>query len=354
MRVLHTADIHLKTLGDERWNALETLIEIGKKEKIGILVISGDLFDAKIDAENLRPRIREIFSNNGFNIVLIPGNHDHDVYKDMYFGEDATVLTDVDEPFEQGNVRIWGIPFEHGESEKALETLQHLKAKLDENYMNIILYHGELLDAFFSRKDFGEEGEQRYMPIRLSYFKDINVQYVLAGHFHSSFDVRALESGGYFVYPGSPVSITKRETGQRKVNIFEVGKKPRPYLLDTPHFEDVAIELDPFEEERPVETVKGSMKKIHPAARVILTVKGFVDSEKIGTKEQELVGAIKQVTKGKCVEEHFEFRDIHSILGDDLFKSFMDKLGRNDLDEATKKQLRDIAIRAMMEAKALK
>ena len=34
MRILHTADIHLRTFGDERWNALQTLIEIGKKEKI--------------------------------------------------------------------------------------------------------------------------------------------------------------------------------------------------------------------------------------------------------------------------------------------------------------------------------
>src|SRR3989304_3361210 len=87
MKILHTADIHLREYGDERWQTLKTLIDIGKKEKIEVFAISGDLFDEKIDAENLRPKIREIFSNNGFNIVLIPGNHDHDVYKDMYFGE---------------------------------------------------------------------------------------------------------------------------------------------------------------------------------------------------------------------------------------------------------------------------
>jgi exonuclease SbcD len=351
MRILHTADIHLRTFGDERWNALQTLIEIGKKEKIGIFVISGDLFDAKIDAENLRPKIREIFSNNGFNVVLIPGNHDYDVYKDMYFGADATVLTDADKPFAEEDVRIWGIPFEHGES-GVLETLRHLKTKLNEQHTNVIVYHGELVDAFFSRKDLGEEGEQRYMPIRLSYLKDINVQYVLAGHFHSRFDVRALEDGGYFVYPGSPISITKKETGQRNVNIFEVGEKPRPYALDTPHFEDLVVDLDPFAHEHPVETIKACVKKAHPAARVLLTVKGFVDSEKIGAKEQELVGAMKKVTKGKCVEEHFEFQDIHGILSDDLFRNFMSKLDRSDLEDEKKKQLVDIAIRAMMEAKA--
>jgi len=78
MKILHTADIHLKEYEDERWKALEKLIEIGKKEKVEIFAISGDLFNKDIDAENLRPKIRELFSYNGFQIILIPGNHDSD------------------------------------------------------------------------------------------------------------------------------------------------------------------------------------------------------------------------------------------------------------------------------------
>jgi exonuclease SbcD len=70
---------------------------------------------------------------------------------------------------------------------------------------NILLCHGELLDAFFSRTCFGAEGEGRYMPFKLSYFDDLNIDYVLAGHFHSRFDVWQLKNGGYFVYPGSPI-----------------------------------------------------------------------------------------------------------------------------------------------------
>ncbi|MDP9751427.1 metallophosphoesterase [Thermoanaerobacter pentosaceus] len=43
MRILHTADLHLKKYGDERWKTLEELIEVGRKEKINLLVISSDL-----------------------------------------------------------------------------------------------------------------------------------------------------------------------------------------------------------------------------------------------------------------------------------------------------------------------
>lgn len=51
MRILHTADLHLKEYGDERWEALEELIEVGRKEKINLLVISGDLFDTEVEVE---------------------------------------------------------------------------------------------------------------------------------------------------------------------------------------------------------------------------------------------------------------------------------------------------------------
>ena len=351
MKILHTADIHLKEYEDNRWKTLQKLIEVGKKEKIEIFVISGDLFDKEIDSETLRPKIREIFSNNGFKIVLIPGNHDSESYKSgMYFGDDAVTLTDLNKPFEYKDLMIWGLPFEPIEGEKLLNRLHSLANNLTTDKRNILLYHGELLDKSFSRRDFGDEGERRYMPVKLSYFKDLNIDYVLAGHFHSKFDMWKLEKGGYFVYPGSPISITKREIGQRKVNIFEVGKPPKEYSLDTPHFEEVVIDFDPFVEKVPVEIVKKHLEKVHPTASIILRIKGYINSEKIKISEPELVRQIREITKGKSVEEHFEFEDIHTILEDDLFKSFMKKLEQKDYNEEKKKQLRDLAIKAMMGA----
>ncbi len=351
MKILHTADIHLREYDDERWRTLEKLIEIGKKEKIEIFVISGDLFDKGINAENLRHKIRDIFSNTGFKITIIPGNHDSDSYKGgKYFGEDANILSDLNKPFEYKDVRIWGLPFELIEGEDILNKLSSLANNLYKDKKNILLYHGELLDAFFSRRDFGEEGEERYMPVKLSYFKDLNIDYILAGHFHKNFDMWTLENGGYFIYPGSPISITKREIGQRKVNIFEVGKPPTEYVLDTPHFEEVIIEFDSFMEKNPVEIVKERLERVHPEASIILIIKGYINSEEIKIGENELMKQLRETTKGKSVEEHLEFRDIHTIFEDDLFKSFMKKLEQIDYDEEKKKQLRKVAIKAMMEA----
>jgi DNA repair exonuclease SbcCD nuclease subunit len=353
MKILHTADIHLREYDDERWKTLEKIIEIGKREKVEIFVISGDLFDKGIDAENLRPKIREIFSNTGFKIYIIPGNHDRDSYKPgMYFGDDVDILTDLNSPFNYKDLIIWGMPYEPIEGEKILNSLNLLANNLNPNKKNILLYHGELLDAFFSRRDFGDEGEERYMPVKLSYFKDLNIDYILAGHFHKNFDMWKLENGGYFIYPGSPISITKRETGQRKINIFELGKSPNEYILDTPHYEEVDINFDPFKDKKPIEIVKDCFNNLHPKAKVILKVGGFINSEDIGMSEKELVKQIKEISSGKCDEDHYEFKDIRIILEDDLFKNFREKLEHTDYEEEKKRQMREIAIRAMMETQS--
>ncbi|MCG2791046.1 MAG: DNA repair exonuclease [Actinomycetia bacterium] len=352
MKILHTADIHLREYEDDRWKTLQKLIEIGKKKKVDIFVISGDLFDKDTNAENLRIKIRSMFSSNGFKIVIIPGNHDCNSYKSgMYFGGDTAILSDLSTPFEFKDIRIWGMPFETIEGKNILIKLHSLANKLTPNKKNILLYHGELLDAIFSRGDFGDEGEERYMPVKLSYFKDLNIDYVLAGHFHSKFDMWTLENGGYFVYPGSPMSITKREKGKRKVNIFEVGKPPEEHLLDTPYFEEVVIEFDPYENKKPLEMVKTMMNKIQPESRVILIIKGYINGKEIKISESEMVSQIKEIINEKCIEERYEFKDIQTILEDDLFKKFIGKLRESDYQEEKEKSIREIAIKSMMEAK---
>jgi exonuclease SbcD len=322
MKILHTADIHLTAYGDERWQALQGLIALGQEEGIAIFVVSGDLFDHGVNAEELRPALRALFSGTGFKICLIPGNHDRDAYAaGMYFGEDTVILADIQKPFVHNEVTIWGIPFAPTSRETFLHQLHGLAPRLTPATKHIVLYHGELLDAFFARSDFGEEGDERYMPARLSYFD------------------------------GSPVSITKKETGQRRINLFELGTPPHEHPLDTPHFEDVVITGDPFTDKNPLEMLQERFAALPENARAILTVQGFINGEALGMTEEELVKRAKKLVQGRCVEEHYEFRDIRMIVEDDLFKEFLKKLDHAALNGEKKEQIRQTAIRAMMGAR---
>jgi exonuclease SbcD len=353
MKILHTADIHLTAHGDERWQALEGLIALGKGERIDLFVISGDLFDRGISAEELRPSLRALFSDTGFKICLIPGNHDSDAYAGgMYFGENVVITTDVTKPFVHNDVMVWGIPFAPTAGPKLLQQLHALAPHMPPDRKHIVLYHGELIDAFFSRSDFGDEGDERYMPARLSYFDGLPVAYVLAGHFHKRFDVWQLKQGGYFVYPGSPCSITKKEVGQRRINLFELGKPPREYLLDTPYFEEVTVVCDPFVDKNPLEIIKERLDALPKNARAIVTVQGFINGEAIGMTEKEFTKKIKKIVHDRCAEPpNYEFRDIRMILEDDLFKDFLTKLEQTAYDADTKEHMREIAVRAMMGAR---
>ncbi len=350
MRIFHTADIHLKEYADERWHTLEKIVDVARQEKIDLLIISGDLFDKNYEADKLRAKIRRLFSKTGFKILIIPGNHDQDSYPPgFYFGEDVKILRDLKKPFENQQLRVWGFPFESIDSEKILYKLYLLGQDLRRDKKNILLYHGELLDSFFSRKDFGDEGRERYMPLKISYFENLNLDYVLAGHFHSKFEVFKLERGGYFIYPGSPLSITKREIGKRRANIFELGKPPQAYPLKTPYFEEVIITFNPLKRRNPLEEVKERVSKLEAEAKIILTVNGFVDGQVWSLNEEELVEKIKELTVARCVEQHFEFKDISKILTDDLWLSFKEKMENSGQSQEAKKRIEEVAIQAFTE-----
>ncbi len=351
MKIMHTADLHLRNQNDERWETLLGLTKKAGEKQVDIMAISGDLFDRGVDADNLRADIREVFSGNGFKIVIIPGNHDHQSYRQgIYLGEDTVILNQPGQSFSLGEVTIWALPFHQTGGEEIVRELHSISGSIDSGQTNILLYHGELLDTFYSRRDFGEEGETRYMPAKLSYFEGLNIDYILAGHFHSSFDTRRLGDGGYFVYPGSPVSITTRETGRRGVNLFQPGAPPEKFLLDTPHYEQIEVKLDPLGEGNPSEIVREKLHRMHPMAKAIVNVTGYINSREWGITEKQLVEELKELSREREARINHDFRDVGTILEDDLFRDFNNKLKRRDCSQRRKEQLKEMTIRAMMES----
>ncbi len=343
LKILHTADFHLKDYEDERWLALKKVCEIGKKEEIDLFLIAGDLFDKGVDAERLRPKIRELFSSFNFLFIILPGNHDMDCFKKGFdFGDNVKIISEGESLYERKEIRILGLPFRFTEEKEVLRALYNLNEKIDSNKKNILLYHGELLDLFFSNSD----RESLYMPARLSYFKDLKIDYVLAGHFHSKFEVRKISNEKYFVYCGSPISITQKEKGQRKVNIFKVGEPPREYLIDTPYFEEKKIDISPLKHKNPVKEVKRAIEGLPPQAKLILTLSGFLDKKRIPFSERGLKEEIREILPPSC-QFNFEVRDITEILESDLFKEFSSKLAQRDLPSEKKEEVFRLVVEAM-------
>ncbi len=332
MTILHTADLHLDEKHEERWSAFDELIRTAQEHKVDALVISGDLFNHGLEAEKLRNRLRSAIGSGSFQTVILPGNHDYKAYRSgLYFGDNVSVLSNWEEPVEAGEVVIWGLPYEPLSAEKTVRRLKDLGARMDPNRINYLLFHGELLDAYFSPEDMGNEGDQRYMPAKLSYFAGLPVRHVLAGHFHSRYAAWNLPGGGLFVYPGSPSAVTRREIGIRKVNLVDPNGNTSEITLNTVHYEKLSLNLDPFSDRNPLEQLELSLQGLHPRAKLILSISGYFNGASLGLSENELVNAFKSGMDNYMVDElMIEFEDVQHILEDDLFKKFREKLSLTD------------------------
>ncbi len=354
MKILHTADLHLNMTNPERWEALKQLVALAVREQVDLFLIAGDLFDRNIEAETLRTRLRAALGHNDLTTVILPGNHDYQSYRSgLYFGDNVYVINSWAEPLVFGDTSLWGLPFEKIEGERLAGRLREMGSLMDERRQNIMLFHGELLDAFYSTKDVGDEGSKRYMPVHLSYFSSLPVKYVLAGHFHSSYKGWEIGEDSLFIYPGSPVSVTSRETGRRVANLIIDDNRPAEVALDTFHYEDLTVQLDPFNTEDPLLIIEKGLQQIHPAARILLTVQGLYDGSRLGLTENELAEGIKKVAGEKLAGAAVEnFTDVRHVLEDDLFKAFLAKLDLESYTSPDKTRIRELAIKAFRVVKA--
>jgi DNA repair protein SbcD/Mre11 len=354
LKILHTADLHLNTTNPERWEALNQLITLAVREQVDLFLVAGDLFDREIEAETLRIRLRAALGQKDLTTVILPGNHDYQAYRSgLYFGDNVYVINSWSESLDFGNTSIWGLPYEKIEGERLAGRLREMGSLMDERRQNIMLFHGELLDAFYSPKDVGDEGSKRYMPVHLSSFSSLPVKYVLAGHFHSSYKGWEIGENGLFIYPGSPVSITSRETGRRMANLILDDKRPAEVALDTFHYEDLTVQLDPFNPEDPLLLIEERLQQIHPAAKILLTVQGLYDGSRLGLTENELAEGIKNVAGEKLAGAAVEnYTDVRHVLEDDLFKTFLDILEKEADDSFDQAQIRELAIKAFRVVKA--
>ncbi|NOY08335.1 MAG: DNA repair exonuclease [Spirochaetes bacterium] len=356
MKILHTSDLHLTEKEnphrEERWTALRTIISEGNRNKVNLMVISGDLFDSDRAGNAMRATVRAEFERASFPIVVIAGNHDSESYPEgVFFGENVKVIRDLFNPVELEGVSVWGFPYKDLRSEKILLMLRRAAKEVKNDVPAVLLLHGELLDISGIWENYGNEGASRYFPVRLSYFAGLPWNYVLAGHFHTNFDINRFGDAGYFVYPGSPVSVTEKETGIRKVNIFEPGKVPSEHPVSSFFYESLEITLNPFKEDDPLESIKKRLSEVSPAAALLVRINGFYDGRKLNMSEEKLSEGINKLLKEKnCSRKIFEFKDLGRILEDETYKEFCDKLAEESRDEQRNMEIKNLLLRAVMEA----
>lgn len=346
MKILHTSDLHLEEDKPETVNSLKTILKKAQTCNVDLVTMAGDTFHSGKDAEVLRPMLRNLFSGNEFDILMIPGNHDKNVHsKNYYFGEDITVATKSPfecQRYEDGKVCIVAVPFVE---ELSTDLFDALKEKAEESEKSILLVHCTL-DIGYSSTDLGEEGGT-YFPVKLATLSKLDFDFVLAGHFHSNFHHYLLDNGGSFVYPGSPVSLSWREVGARHVALLNTEKEEIQKLeLPTFYREKLEKTVNPDEERKFIETAQQWLEeRTEDTCELRIIPKGHINIEETSFKEK--LEHLKNNVKTAQLEiSHRHYQSVKQVLTHPLYQRFKEKLSAKK-DVAKKEAVQAKVIEAM-------
>ena len=268
MRFLHTSDWHLgrrlhgAELLDEQAAFLEWMLELAVSERVGAVLVSGDVYDRAqpgADAIALMDRTLAAFSRARIPLVISSGNHDSAV-RLQYAGEVLaaagihlrTSIEQVTDPVllsdEAGQVAVYGIPFvlpdavvaelEVERSHAAVLGVLAERIRVDAAARGlprvVVMAH-----AFVT----GGSACESEREIRVGGVGDTpaevfdGVSYVALGHLHGPQEVRLAGSSTVVEYCGSPLAFSFSERDHTKsvtlvdidaAGVVTTGRVPAP------------------------------------------------------------------------------------------------------------------------------
>ena len=227
IKILHTADLHigapdgfLKNNADlrrfENLMTFEKIIDLAEENNVQILAISGDLFDSNNIEDRFVSAVFEKIAASSFKVVFAAGNHDPLDFSSPFLNrelpENLYVLGTNDQciTFDEINLRIYGRSFESSylKGEEAFSI-----SSLDNDYINIMVQHGEL------KSDLNSD----YNAITPKFVKNSKMDYIALGHVHKRSDIGRIDNT-FFAYCGCPEGQGFDELDQKGVYIGEIGK----------------------------------------------------------------------------------------------------------------------------------
>lgn len=332
--LLHTADIHLRANGEERWRGLEVVLDTATELAVDVVTIGGDLFDRPADVDQLRPSLRnQLFTDRDFEILLIPGNHDREAFRDdLFFGDCCTVVADEDTfatwTSETGELAVVALPYQETFTD---ELAMALRDREDIADREALLFHGSL-DAPVGAAT-GDETAYRYFPVTAEELDSLGFEFFLAGHYHNPHH-RTFASGAEFAYPGTPTSTTRAETGRRQVVLVDSDSQLRFESLDTPHYLDKQLTVTPGDEHACLESVSEWIQQdVSDDATPQLTINGAVTMG-----ETQFRDDLEAVVDPSWIDH--EWVSVDTVSNHPVIDEFDSRLDEQDWDDRTKQAVR--------------
>lgn len=217
MKFLHAADLHLGgAYAQERMQAFERLLAFCVRQKVQLVLLAGDLFDAPRVDEAVRKRTFALMEKcPELSILIAAGNHDPNCAGGNYdgalpgnvyvFGSKWSCVSIAELP-----VRVWGASFDAQTAPRFV-----LPEKYDrkaDGCAELGVLHGDLVSL---------HADSSYRAVAQETIAKTGLDYLALGHVHQR--SRVMRTGKtYYAYPGCIQGAGFDETGEKGAYLGEL------------------------------------------------------------------------------------------------------------------------------------
>lgn len=255
MKILHTADLHLKSR--EHIPLVDTIIHAANQENVDLIIIAGDLFDVANQGRDLESALLPIWKKFRGDILVVPGNHD---FRYLNHRNELAPNVIVANQLPYSVAQIDGIYFVCVPYQENMCLSDIQIPKYDPA---VLITHGT-----FGKQDV-------YFPIMSEDVVD-RYQYVALGHYHTWFD--RWEEYTLVVNPGAPRQTRKTDKGIRYVSLIDTDTwtmEKLPLPISYVEYKTVHISVVDSESEIQEKLLTAVQEmQYHPYCEVEITLQG--------------------------------------------------------------------------------
>lgn len=352
MKFIHTGDIHLgsalKNLPTEKANLRKAEIVDGfrrltvyaRENKVGAVLIAGDLFDEGVASPSLKKEVASIIAAaTPVCFFYISGNHDDefsfaDKPQNLYLFSENHGWKSYDL---QEKVTLSGI------DERNMRADMYTALSLREDRFNIVMMHGPIV-----------KGEGTDKEISLARLQNRNIDYLALGHIHlPSLNAERLDGRGHYRYCGCLEGRGFDECGKRGFFLFEVenGKLKNEIFLSLSRREICERETNVsfcetyYDVERTVEQAL-ALENRENMIKLILKGKHTAGLKKdiplLTARLNQRFFFVKIVDESRVFIDYDKFKNDLSERGE-----FVREVGRYEMNEELRAEVLDVGLKAL-------